>query len=58
MKSPTDKMLDAPGFQQAGVELLLSTLQAAESPVDVLSFGSARTIAVAYNRQPTCSGRR
>ena len=52
MKSPTDQMLDAPGFQQAGVELMLSTLEAAETPVDVLSFGSARTIAVAYNRRP------
>jgi pyrimidine-specific ribonucleoside hydrolase len=52
MKSRTDKMLDAPGFQQAGVELMLSTLRAAETKVDVLSFGSARTIAVAYNREP------
>lgn len=52
MKSPNDKMLDVPGFQQAGVELLLSTLESAAAPVDVLSFGSARTIAVAFNRRP------
>jgi hypothetical protein len=52
MKSPGDKMLDAPGFQQQGVELILRTLRESDCPVEIVSFGSARTIAVAYNRDP------
>lgn len=52
MRSPLDPMTDAPPFQQTGIELLLSTLREADEPIDVLSFGSARTIAAAYNRDP------
>jgi len=52
MKSPGDKMLDAPPFQQQGVELLLRTLRESGEKVEVLLFGSARTAAVAYNREP------
>lgn len=52
MKSPADKMLDAPAFQQSGVELLLDTLRRSAVKVDVTVFGSARAVAVAYNRQP------
>jgi pyrimidine-specific ribonucleoside hydrolase len=52
MKSPEDEMLDAPGFQQQGVELILKVLRNSPEPVSILSFGSARSIAVAYNRDP------
>jgi hypothetical protein len=52
MKSPDDKMLDIPGFQQQGVELILKVLAESPEPVTILSFGSARPIAVAYNRNP------
>jgi len=52
MKSPGDKMLDAPPFQQQGVELLLKTLRESREKVEVLLFGSARAAAVAYNREP------
>jgi hypothetical protein len=52
MKSPEDKMMDIPGFQQQGVELILKVLQESPEPVTILSFGSARPIAVAYNRNP------
>jgi hypothetical protein len=52
MKSPEDKMLDAPGFQQQGVELILKVLRESPEPVSMLSFGSARPIAVAFNRDP------
>src|SRR5579864_835457 len=45
-------MLDAPAFQQQGIELLLKTLRESQVPVNILSFGSLRTIAVAYNRDP------
>jgi hypothetical protein len=52
MKSSDDKMLDAPPFQQQGIELILKTLRESAEPVHILSFGSARAIAAAYNREP------
>ena len=52
MKSPGDKMLDAPPFQQSGVELILRVLRQSGEPVEILSFGSARPVALAFNRQP------
>lgn len=52
LRSPDDQMLDAPGFQQSGVQLLISTLQESKEKVDIVSFGSARAIALAYNRAP------
>ncbi|MFC7405790.1 hypothetical protein [Georgenia alba] len=52
MRSPEDAMLDVPRFQQQGPELLLETLRASDEPVQIMSFGSARPIAVALNRDP------
>jgi hypothetical protein len=52
LKSPVDKALDAPAFQQSGIELMLETLRAARERVQIVSFGSARTLAAAYNREP------
>jgi len=52
MKCVDDKMLDAPPFQQQGIELILKTLRESPKPVHIVSFGSARAIAVAYNRDP------
>ena len=52
MKSAADKMLDAPAFQQQGIELILKTLRESTEPVHILSFGSARAVAAAYNRDP------
>jgi len=52
MRSLDDKMLDAPVYQQQGIQLLLQTLRESPVPVVVLSFGSLRPIAVAYNRDP------
>ncbi len=52
MKSPDDRMLDAPGFQQQGVELILKTLKESPEKIELLVFGSARAVAVAYNRDP------
>ena len=52
LKSPTDKALDAPAFQQSGIELMLETLRTSRERVQILSFGSARTLAAAYNREP------
>jgi pyrimidine-specific ribonucleoside hydrolase len=52
MKSVGDKLLDAPPFQQQGIELILRTLRESAEPVHIVSFGSARAIAAAYNREP------
>jgi pyrimidine-specific ribonucleoside hydrolase len=52
MKSPRDKMLDVPKFQQQGVELILRVLRDSAAKVEILSFGSARPVAAAYNRDP------
>lgn len=52
MKNVTDKMLHLPAFQEAGINLLLNTLRESQHPVEIVSFGSARPIAVAYNREP------
>ena len=41
MKSPGDKLLDAPPFQQQGIELILNTLRESPEPVHIVSFGSA-----------------
>ena len=52
MRSPADPMRDAPAFQQHGVELMLKVLRESAEPVHVVSFGSARPLAVAWNREP------
>lgn len=52
LRAPDDPMRDAPRFQQAGIELILDTLRASKTPVDIVSFGSARPLAVACNREP------
>jgi pyrimidine-specific ribonucleoside hydrolase len=58
MNSPADKMLDLPAFQQQGIDLILRTLRESQEPVEIASFGSARAIAVAYNREPALFRRR
>lgn len=50
MESETDRMQECGSGQ--GVELFLNTLKSSKKPVTVLSFGSARVLAVAYNRDP------
>ena len=52
MRSADDTMQDVPRFQQFGIELLLQTLENSEQKVHLLSFGSARSLAVAFNRNP------
>lgn len=52
MTSPHDTMHDVPRFQQNGIHLMLKVLRDSEDPVHILSFGSARTIAAAFNREP------
>lgn len=52
MRSELDKMNDIPAIQDEGIGLFLETLRKSKDKVDVLSFGSARVLAVAYNREP------
>jgi len=52
MESETDKMLSLSSFEEKGINLLFNVLRESEKPVEVLSFGSARVLAVAYNRNP------
>lgn len=52
MTSPDDPMRDAPPFQQQGIELMLRVLRDSADPVNIVSFGSARPLAVAFNREP------
>lgn len=51
MQSETDEMRNTPSYYN-GVELFLETLKETDKPLEVISFGSARVIAVAWNRDP------
>ncbi len=52
LKSPKDKARDRPRFQQTGIELILRALRESKEKVEIVSFGSARPLAAAYNREP------
>jgi len=52
MSSPNDKMSDIPNFENQGVDMILSTLEKSDEPVTISVFGSLRSLAVAYNRNP------
>ena len=52
LKTSDDKALDVPKFQQSGIELILRVLRESSEKVEILSFGSARSLAAAYNREP------
>ena len=52
MKSPDDPMRAAPRFQINGIDLILRILEESSESVDIVSFGSARPLAVACNRAP------
>lgn len=52
MNNENDKMEDIPGFQQTGIDLLFKTLENSKEKVDIVITGSARILAVAYNRNP------
>lgn len=51
MLCETDTMEDTPAFNN-GIELFIKTLRESEEKLHVLSFGSARVIAAAFNREP------
>lgn len=52
LDSLKDAKLDVPTFEQNGIELIFKVLEEAESPVHIVSTGSLRPLAIAYNRRP------
>ncbi len=58
MKSEMDKMENHGIPVQQGINLLLKVLKESPLPIQVLSFGSARVLAVAYNRNPNLMKRK
>lgn len=49
---PQDDCQDRPAREQAGIRLILETLEASESPVVISCVGSARALTAAFNRAP------
>jgi len=52
MSDPNDPLDRVSRFQQTGIERILHELERSKDQVHILSFGSCRTIAAAYNRNP------
>jgi hypothetical protein len=52
MRSVEDKMYDIPLFQQQGLDLFFKILRESREKVQVVSTGSGRLLAVAFNRNP------
>jgi hypothetical protein len=52
LQSPEDDAAGAPPAEQQGVRLLLDALRASPAPAVVTVTGSARPLAVAFNREP------
>ena len=52
LSSTEDTGAGQPAAHQAGVELMLRVLRAAEHPVTVITVGSLRDVAAAFNRAP------
>lgn len=52
LEYPEDPKTDVPEFQQKGIELLIQVLESSPKPVHIVSTGSLRPLAVAFNRRP------
>lgn len=52
MRNEEDKMSYLSPIESGAMNLLKRVLEESDLPIDVLSFGSARILAVAYNRYP------
>ncbi|HLA39342.1 MAG TPA: nucleoside hydrolase, partial [Candidatus Glassbacteria bacterium] len=52
LTAPADPGLDQPARFQEGVETILELLRSSGRPVDVVTTGSVRDLAAAYNREP------
>ncbi|HEY3320723.1 MAG TPA: nucleoside hydrolase [Planctomycetota bacterium] len=52
LSKPDDKVLDDKAEYQQGVELILKVLKDSPRPVSIVTLGSCRDVAAAYNREP------
>lgn len=52
LRSETDTKEDVPHYQTRGIDLLFDVLENSDRPVHIVSTGSCRPLAVAYNRNP------
>jgi len=52
MKSPDDQAPAAAPESQAGIELILSALRGSQQRLTIITVGSLRDVAVAFNRDP------
>lgn len=52
LNSPAGTGRDQPSADQSGVELLIKTLRSSSRPVTVITAGSLRDVAAAFNREP------
>jgi len=52
LTSPRDTAVDRPDREQAGIRLLIDTLERSSEPVVITCTGSARVVAAAFNRRP------
>jgi hypothetical protein len=52
LRAPADKGLDQPERFQQGVRVILDVLRKARKPVTIITVGSMRDVAAAYNREP------
>jgi len=52
LKSPDDPGTDQPDAYQKGVKLILESLARSEEPVTIITVGSLRDVAAAFNRKP------
>jgi hypothetical protein len=52
LRDPMDKGLDQPERYQQGVRVILDVLKKVQQPVTIITVGSMRDVAAAYNREP------
>lgn len=52
LKTPDDAALDEPEKYQQGARLILDVLESSEEPVTIITVGSLRDVAAAFNRRP------
>lgn len=52
LTSEDDAKMDASAFETKGIDLLFDVLEQSDRPVHIVSTGSCRPLAVAYNRNP------
>jgi len=52
LSGPADDARDRPAAWQAGLNLIIDTLEEARAPVTIITVGSLRDVATAFNRRP------